>query len=198
MIYFLQGILRSKLPTFVVLNVNGVGYGINVSANTTASLPAIGEKTELIIHHHITEMSQTLFGFADEQEKALFELLITVKGIGPKMGISILSGMSGSQIQESIAKADLVMLSRIPGIGKKTAERIVLELKDKMGFQASSSSAAHGESSSDLAQDAVSGLLSLGYKQLDAVKQVSDALKSGEVYKNASELLRDALKRLNS
>jgi holliday junction DNA helicase RuvA len=198
MIYFLQGLIHSKLPTFVILNVNGVGYGINVSANTTASLPGVGEKTQLIIHHHITEMSQTLFGFADEQEKALFELLITVKGIGPKMGISILSGMSGSQIQESIAKADLVMLSRIPGIGKKTAERIVLELKDKMGFQTSSSVVGSTESSSVLAQDAISGLLSLGYKQLDAVKHVSDCVKSGVTYKNASDLLRDALKRLNS
>lgn len=199
MIYFLKGFIHSKQPTFVIIDVNGVGYGVVISANTASSLGNSGDKAQLLIHHHITEMGQTLFGFSNQVEKDVFEKLITVKGIGPKMGITIVSGMSADQIHDAIANADVGMLSRIPGIGKKTAERIVLELKDKLGSISSKTESSSSKSpESQLSQDAISALISLGYKQLDAVKSVSFCLKAGTPYKNASDLVRDALKQLNA
>lgn len=197
MIYSLTGIIQKKLPTFVVINCHGVGYGLTISANTASKLGEVGKDSFLHVHHHITETGQALFGFADEAEKATFELLITVKGIGPKMGIAILSGMSSDQLRETIARADAGLLSKIPGIGKKTAERIILELKDKVGGIAIDSSASLG-SVSPVGDDAVAALVSLGYKPLDAGKAVQQLLKSEKPYKNASDLVREALKMLNA
>jgi Holliday junction DNA helicase RuvA len=197
MIYSLTGIIQKKLPTFVIINCSGVGYGLTVSANTASKLADLGKETFLHVHHHITETGQALFGFADEAEKATFELLITVKGIGPKMGIAILSGMSSDQLRETIARADAGLLSKIPGIGKKTAERIILELKDKVGNITIDSSSSLG-SVSPVGDDAVAALVSLGYKPLDAGKAVQQLLKSEKPYKNASELVREALKMLNA
>ena len=198
MIYSLKGIIEKKLPTFVIVDVNGVGYGVTVSAQTSSKLPALNEHCFLIIHHHITEIGQSLFGFIDESEKSLFELLITVKGIGPKMGISILSGMSSDQIKSTIAQADANLLSKIPGIGKKTAERIILELKDKLSSISDQENLAESSQNSLLAQDAISALSSLGYKAIDASKHVQQLLKTKPTYSNASDLVRDALKSMNA
>lgn len=198
MIYTLNGVLTSKQPTFIILDVNGVGYGVTVSAQTTAKLPEIGSTILLSIHHHITEIGQSLFGFFDLTEKSLFELLITVKGIGPKMGIAILSGMPAEQIKDTIAREDHNLLSKTPGIGKKTAERIILELKDKIQSINSSTQLAPDAAQFGLAQDAVSALESLGYRPFDASKQVQTLLKSGKIFKNASDLVREALKSLNA
>lgn len=198
MIYSLNGVLTLKQPTFIILDVHGVGYGVTVSAQTASKLPEIGSSILLSIHHHITEIGQSLFGFFDLTEKSLFELLITVKGIGPKMGIAILSGMSADQIKETIAREDHNLLSKIPGIGKKTAERIILELKDKVKAKDSSTQISSDSTQISLAQDAISALESLGYRSFDASKQIRVLLKSGKSYKNASDLVREALKSLNA
>ncbi|TNE71833.1 Holliday junction branch migration protein RuvA [bacterium] len=198
MIASLTGILQKKLPTYVIVNCAGVGYGVTVTATTSSSLPEIGKQAFLHIYHHITEIGQSLFGFADEAEKETFELLITVKGIGPKMGITILSGMSGDQIRETIARADSGLLSKIPGIGKKTAERIILELKDKVGSISASSGVSTSGNGNPIGEDAIAALVSLGYKSLDAGKAVQHLLKTERTFKNASDLVREALKMMNA
>lgn len=197
MIYSLTGIIQKKLPTFVIINCGGVGYGLTISANTASKLADVGKEAFLHVHHHITEAGQTLFGFADEPEKATFELLITVKGIGPKMGIAILSGMSSEQLRDTIARADAGLLSKIPGIGKKTAERIILELKDKIG-EVSDITTSLRAIASPIGDDAVAALVSLGYRPLDAGKAVQHLLKTEKQFKNASDVVREALKMLNA
>lgn len=174
MITFLEGIIEDKQPTHLVLNVGGVGYEVVISLNSYDRLPAAGEKTRILIHDHIREDAHVLFGFMSEDERRVFLLLLSVSGIGPKTALSVLSGMSVREVKVAIKDADVKRLSSISGIGKKTAERMVVELRDK--FTAGEILvAASGQSPADSdvrLRDAVLALVSLGYKRSEAQDMV--------------------------
>jgi len=190
MIAFLQGTLEIKRNNSAVLNVNGVGYHIEISSSTFEKLPAIGEEVRLLIHHHITDSDQRLFGFFSGQEQKLFERLITVKGVGPKLGLTIMSGMKASMLVDSIIQQDQQGLSRIPGIGKKTAQRIILELKDKILESVGADEQPSQQGFSSVREEAICALEALGFKKRDAEKAVMDV--SGE---NGSNMVQDVIKR---
>ncbi len=196
MIAFLQGKLEIKKQNMAVLNVNGVGYQIEISASTFEKLPSTGEEVRMLIHHHITDSDQRLFGFFTVQEQKLFEKLITVKGVGPKLGLTIMSGMKAPMLVESIVRQDQQGLSRIQGIGKKTAQRIILELKDKILESAGLDEQVTEAGSSSVREEAISALEALGFKKRDAEKAVMDA--SDENGSNeVQDVIKMALAQLN-
>jgi holliday junction DNA helicase RuvA len=177
MITFLEGIIEEKQPTHLVLNVGGVGYEVVISLNSYDRLPATGEKARILVHDHIREDAHILFGFMTEDERRVFTLLLSVSGIGPKTALSVLSGMSVREVKVAIKDSDIKRLSSISGIGKKTAERMVVELRDKFTsgeILAASSGAAMDESDVRL-RDAVLALVSLGYKRGEAQDMVLKA-----------------------
>lgn len=191
MIASLRGLLTEKSPNSVVIEAGGVGYEVGISVSCSAELPSAGHEAKLHIHHHITEADQRLFGFLHLAEKRLFELLLTVKGVGPKLALTILSGLDQDGIARAIASQDVATLSRIPGIGKKTAERIALELRDKMG---GSGSVFRTDAPPDARSEAVSALEALGYKRADAEKAITQALKEAADASNPGELVKLGLR----
>lgn len=169
MIAFLIGVIEEKSENCVVLDVNGVGYQVFVSNNTLISLPQEGNTAKIFTIMTVREDDISLFGFSTLEEKALFNKLITVSGIGPKMAISILSGLSISDLTVAIMKQDLKLLSQIKGLGKKTAERLCLELKDKLSLVNLDSSITYEpEYNEDAVQMATDTLISLGISKNDA------------------------------
>lgn len=198
MIAFLHGLLAEKHPNRAIIDVSGVGYEVGISTQTFASLPQLGSEVRLLTYHHMTESEQRLFGFLNNTEKSLFELLITVKGVGPRLALTMLSGMPARDIVASIARQDAIMLARTPGIGKKTAERLVLELKDKVGSDSENFSAATsmGKTIPGSPQsEAVSALEALGFKRVDAEKAVELSVADSSS-DETGEIVRAALKRL--
>ena len=193
MIAHLKGTVLESAPLMVVLDVSGVGYEIHVPVTTAEKIPAAGNECSLYIHAVYREDNASLYGFFSKGDRDFFRLLVEkVSGIGPKIGIAILSRMSADQLRSAIADADITSLSKCPGIGKKTAERLVIELKDKVTPGTSSPTTRPSESSvsigSNACQDAVISLVVLGYKQADAEKLVRKA--SDQLPANASvELL---------
>lgn len=199
MIAYLKGIVHSKAENQLVLDVHDVGYLLEISTQTLEELPAKGEEAELLVHHHITDNDQRLFGFLGQNEKDLFELLITVKGVGPKLGLTILSGLPAEEITGAIVQQDKGTLSQIKGIGKKTAERMILELKDKVSEMVDATYTATSSAvSGDLKQEAISALQSLGFKKRDSEKAVALAVKNGQSADNVQELVKRALAQLNT
>lgn len=196
MIYFLNGIIAEKQPNLAVIDVNGVGYAVGISSQTFVALPPTGANVFLYTYHHITETEQRLFGFLDRNEKTLFELLITVKGVGPKLALTILSGMPASEIVGSISRQDAAMLARTPGIGKKTAERMVLELRDKVSVSGGTATAGGSSISTGSAAEAASALESLGFKRIDAENAISKVLKDNDATLETGEVVRKALQLL--
>jgi Holliday junction DNA helicase RuvA len=203
MITFLEGELVEALPTQVVINVGGVGYQVMIPLSSYSKLPAVGQRLRLLTHLVVREDAHLLYGFASTAERDLFRLLIAhVSGVGPKLGLAVLSGMSVEAFKGAVVAGDLASIARISGLGKKTAERIVVELKDKLGVAAEweAASAAHGPSASELAMhDAVLALISLGYKQIEAhkaVKQAGQSAASKGAPLSSEELLRAALQLL--
>jgi len=197
MIVSLNGILAEKHPNRVVMDVSGVGYEVGISTQAYDSLPETGKPAFLHIYHHITESEQRLFGFVHRNDKSLFEMLITVKGIGPKLALTIMSGMLTDDLVRAIGQQDTAMLARTPGIGKKTAERLVVELKDKIGASIGSSSpsgVSFQPSGPD--QESISALEALGFKRLDAEKAVAQVLKSNPELNDTGNLVRAALQLL--
>jgi Holliday junction DNA helicase RuvA len=168
MIARIDGILIEKTPTCIIVEAMGIGYEIIVPLTTFYELPEINQKVVLKIHTHIREDAMTLFGFLTQKEKDVFQLLITVTGIGPKLAINILSGTDFSELVSSISQGDLHRLVRIPGVGKKTAERIIFDLRDKkiigLATEWGESSGA-SENVLLVKEDALSALVNLGYKQ---------------------------------
>src|SRR3989441_7711085 len=172
MITFLQGKLMEMLPTQVIVNVNGVGYEVLIPLSSYDKLPAPGQDLKLLTHLVVREDAHTLYGFMSAAERELFKLLInTVSGIGPKIALNILSGVSVVAFRGAVANGDVKALSQISGVGKKTAERIVVELRDKIGVAGAweASSAQRALSPEDQkVNDAVLALLALGFKQIEA------------------------------
>jgi len=163
MIAHLRGIILEKNPNRVIVESGGVGYDVMVPISTYTSLPDAGAEVRLRIHTHVREDTLALFGFLTAEEKALFEKLIAVTGIGPKLAITVLSGLATADLAAAIRQGQPEHLVRIPGVGKKTAERIVLELRDKLDFLAAGETAALRPASlTSLEQDVMSALLNLG------------------------------------
>jgi holliday junction DNA helicase RuvA len=191
MIAHLRGRLLSKEPNRAVVEAGGVGYDVTISIPTFTGLPNPGAEVALYIHTHVREDALALFGFLTPQEKQLFEKLISVSGIGPKLGITVLSGMSTEYLVAAIRGNDLAQLTRIPGIGKKTAERMVLELRDKLQAMPT----AHVAAASPVEEDVLSALVNLGYQQAAAEKAIAAAQKSGK-RDSFDALFREALAQL--
>jgi Holliday junction DNA helicase RuvA len=162
MIAHLRGTLISKHPNQAIVEAAGVGYEVNISIPTFSALPALGAEVALFIHTHVREDALSLFGFLRSEEKQLFEKLLSVSGIGPKLAITILSGMPADAMVAAIKGNGLASLTRIPGIGKKTAERMVLELRDKLD---AFGVAAVAVAVSPVEEDVVSALVNLGYQR---------------------------------
>ena len=197
MIAFLKGHVEEKKSDSVLLDVQGVGYKVEVSHQTLDQLSSAGSEIKLLIHHHITESDQRLFGFFTSDEKTLFEKLITVKGVGPKLGLTILSGLPASNLIAAITQSDVAALSRVPGIGKKTAERIIVELKEKFAeYIPSDAAGSTSSSSSSIMSETIQALESLGFKTRESEQAVMKVLKENG-NDDISSLIRKALALLN-
>ena len=192
MIGQLRGILAEKKPPFLVIDVHGVGYEVQASMNTIYALPMVGADVFLYTHFVVREDAQLLYGFYNERERILFRELIKISGVGPKLALAILSGMDVANFMQCIADRDSVRLVKIPGVGKKTAERLVVEMQDKLaGFStiAFTSVAADGLAQ----QDAVSALVALGYKLQDAHATIRKVYVADA---DSESLIRLALKEI--
>lgn len=195
MIAQLDGTLAHKSPEHLIVDVHGVGYLVLVSLNSFYRLPDPGRPVKLLIHTHVREDALQLYGFLDAGEKELFLLLIGVSGIGPRLALNILSGTPLDQLLDALEAGDLVRLVAIPGVGKKTAERLVVELRDKV----TQTRAARGETAEIAGGDfdeAISALVNLGYRRNEAERAVKSARAEGA--EEIETLIRGALKRLSA
>jgi Holliday junction DNA helicase RuvA len=178
MIAHLRGKLLTKHPNQAIIETGGVGYDVTISVPTFSDLPSLGEEVALHIHTHVREDTIALYGFLRPSEKNLFEKLITVSGIGPKLAITTLSGMAADEMVNAIRGNDLARLTRVPGIGRKTAERMVLELRDKLPAP-EADAATPVSTRSGIEEDVVSALINLGYQRANVEKALAGASKSG-------------------
>jgi len=199
MITFLYGKLESALPTQAIVGVNGVGYEVFIPLSSYDKLPPVGQPIRILTHLAVREDAHVLYGFMTAAERDLFRLLVNhVSGIGPKLALSVLSGMSVTNFKAAVVNSDTAAISKISGLGKKTAERIVLELKDKLGVAAAweAATAAHAPTpEQEQANEAVLALIALGYKQVDAHKIIRELQQRGEA-KSVEELVKLALKKM--
>lgn len=199
MITFVHGKLVEALPTQVTVDVHGVGYEVLIPLSSSGKLPALGSDVKLLTHMAVREDAHVLYGFMTAQERELFRLLIhTVSGIGPRTALNILSGMNVTAFRGAVANGDVKALSQISGVGKKTAERIVVELRDKVGAVGAweASSAKHGLSAADQKiNDAVLALMALGFKQNEAHDSVRAALAMLGPQAGIEDLVRASLKK---
>lgn len=178
MITFLEGTLTEKDPTRVAVNVQGVGYEVYIPLSSYDRLPAPGNVVRLLTYLHVREDTHALYGFLSEEERRMFLLLIGVSGIGPRLALTALSGLSVRDLKAAVAQADLKRLSSVSGIGKKTAERMIVELRDKItAGEALEAVTGVAQATSDVRlRDALLALLSLGYKQAEAQKRLREIL----------------------
>ena len=190
MIARLNGTLIEKSPPQVIVDCNGVGYEVEVPMSTFYNLPEIGAKIQLLIHFVVREDAQLLYGFGSEQEKSTFKQLLKVNGIGAKSALSILSGVSIDDLVEAVNRQEVGMLTRVPGIGKKTAERLLLELKDKFAITGSATTTSQPKSAS---YDVLNALIALGYHEREAAAAVKLLAKEVTV----AEGIKQALKSLS-
>ena len=196
MIAQVRGCLVRKEPQEAVVDVGGVGYRVAIPLSTFYRIGDPGGEVTLLIHTHVREDALALFGFLTVAEQALFERLIAVSGVGPKLALSILSGIEAPDLVAALRSSDVVRLTRIPGVGKKTAERLVLELKDKMvGLAATEEAAPAASPAASAKEDLVSALVHLGYSRPEAEKGVDRALKEGDG--RFEDLLRRTLRILS-
>jgi Holliday junction DNA helicase RuvA len=199
MITFLHGKLLEALPTQTIVEVHGVGYEVLIPLSSYDKLPQLGQELKLLTHLVVREDSHTLYGFMSNAERELFRLLInTVSGIGPKIALNILSGISVTAFRGAVANSDLKMLSQISGVGRKTAERIVVELKDKVGeagaWEALSAQRALSPEDQKV-NDAILALLALGFKQIEAHDTVRNAQRTLGPQAGVEDLVRACLKK---
>jgi holliday junction DNA helicase RuvA len=199
MIGQLRGQLLSKKPNVLLLDVHGVGYEIFIPLTSFYELPGEGNEVTLKIYTHVREDAFTLFGFRSQREKDFFLKLISISGIGPKLAISILSGAQVEELAQAIAENNLERLTSIPGIGRKTAERLVLELKSHITpflLPEQVEAARQGGAPTALEEDILSALTNLGYPRASAEKALSMVLRSAECDRTFEDVLRNTLRRL--
>jgi len=199
MIERISGQVVEKTPGFCVLDCHGFGIGVHISLQSFQALAEVGERSDLYTHLHVREDLLQLYGFSDRAERELFQLLITISGVGPKLALAILSGSSSRDLRNAIALEDVGMLTRIPGVGKKTAQRLILELREKVpGIITESSgmaaSAPVATSAAGMTYEAMQALLALGFKDADARRKVEAAKKASGEDVGLSELVKRALK----
>ncbi|GMR15443.1 MAG: Holliday junction branch migration protein RuvA [Gammaproteobacteria bacterium] len=193
MIARLSGILLDKTPPHFVIDVNGVGYEVEAPMGVFLDLPENGKQVAIVIHHHFSQDSQTLYGFASSGERELFRKLLKVNGIGAKLALTILSGASGEELTNYVLTADVASLTRLPGIGKKTAERIIMELRDKLdGFGTGPAGRLPpgAAMSTEPTTEAGHALAALGYKPAEVSRMISTVAEAGM---DAEEIIRKAL-----
>jgi Holliday junction DNA helicase RuvA len=195
MIAHLRGTLLAKHPNQAIVETHGVGYDVAITVPTFTEMPATGAEVSLHIHTHVREDALSLYGFLRHGEKQLFEKLLTVSGIGPTLAIKILSGMAADEMVGAIRGGDLARLTRIPGIGKKTAERMVLELRDKLANAAGGPETLAG-TVSPVEDDVISALVNLGYQRAAAEKALL-AARGGKGQQSFDGLFREALGALS-
>ena len=191
MIARLTGRLHRKSPEHLVVDVGGVGYQVLVSLQTYARLPGEGDRVELDVYTHVREDALQLFGFGDGGERALFLLLKEVSGIGPKLALNILSGLAADELRGALREGNLARLVAIPGVGKKTAERMILELREKVPPDGAARAVPSGPAG--VREDAVSALVNLGYKRSEAERAVAASPTDARF----EDLIREALRRLS-
>ncbi len=170
MIGRLKGLLLEKTPPLVIVDCHGVGYEVEVPMSTFYNLPALGESVTLLTHFVVREDAQLLYGFGSDRERATFRQLLKVNGVGAKSALSILSGLSVDDLVQAVAMQETAMLTRVPGVGKKTAERLLLELKDKFSVEGLTNAASGGAKSAS--GDVLNALLALGYNEREALAAV--------------------------
>lgn len=198
MIGRISGILVVKAPPLIMVDVNGIGYELEAPMSVFYNLPAVGEKVMLVTHLQIKDDGHTLFGFSDEAERVLFRQLLKISGIGAKIALNILSGIDPQELAVLVAEGNAIALTRLPGIGKKTAERLIIELRDKLdGIPMSTPSAAVGAGTNSNPQaEAVQALVALGYRPADVGPMVRRVAKEGMP---VEDIIRHALQaRLNN
>lgn len=179
MIAHLRGTLLEKQPNLVVIGVGGVGYAVTIPVSTYSKLGEVGQEVSLYTHTHVREDALGLFGFSTRDEKGLFENLITVSGIGPRLAVTILSGLAAGELREAIGVGDVARLTRIPGVGKKTGERMVLELRDRLVASGAAGGEQGAGAGDPIERDVVSALLNLGCSEDTAQKAVAKARGKG-------------------
>ncbi len=197
MIGQLRGRLAEKRPNQVLVDVGGVGYLVQVPLSTYAALGELHTEVTLLIHTHVREDALALYGFVSAREKHFFELLLSASGVGPTLALKILSGMSVEELVPAIRGSDLARLTRIPGVGRKTAERMVVELKDRLEAVAVEAQKPAGASPAGIEADVVSALVNLGYDGRAAESAVSEAKREAGTG-NFEKLLRAALQSLSA
>jgi Holliday junction DNA helicase RuvA len=190
----LTGALEEKTPDQLIVNVNGVGYQVFVSLQTFYRLPALHESVSLQIHTHLREDALLLYGFLEEKEKASFLLLKGVTGIGPRLALNILSGIPVDELESALRASDVTRLVAVPGVGKKTAERLVVELREKVGAFENGQSVSGGQA--PVSAEATSALVNLGYRHAEAEKAVRAALQRGAG--SIADLIRESLRSLRA
>jgi Holliday junction DNA helicase RuvA len=198
MIGFLEGKLRAKSPEYVIVDVHGVGYHVQVPLSTFYDLPELGQPVGLNIHTHVREDVIQLYGFRTVAEKEMFLLLTGVNGVGPKLAVGILSGVSPDELKQVVIRQDYLRLKNIPGIGKKTAERVVLELRDKIQGKPKDKTgpAQPFIEAGNPFSDAFSALVNLGYRPAEAEKALKKAIQTLGENPALEDLLKGAFKAL--
>ncbi len=194
MIVQITGILKSKSINELIIDANGIGYLCNISTTTFNQLPEIENQFTILTYLHIMENKHTLYGFMEKEERQLFNLLISVSGIGPKIAIQLLSKTDNKQMSNMIVSSDVKMLSSLPGIGPKTAQRLIVELKDKFTFDNHESIPTDNNFSKNQ-QDAYNALLTLGYKSIDIQNKIQSLINKNPNAKT-EELIKNCLKDL--
>lgn len=192
MISYLEGRLVEKNPTLAVVDVGGVGYGVNIPVSTYERLNNVGEKVKLLTHQYVREDALQLYGFLTPEEKETFKLLLTVSGIGPKSALGVLSCISVEDFQRSILEEDIDVLTSISGIGQKTARRLVVELKEKLG-KMDLKGLKVGERIDTEEDEAISALISLGYTRLEAKRAIQQVMGKSKGKLSVEELVKKAL-----
>ena len=194
MIGSLIGLIKEKTPSAILLEVKGIGYEISIPLSTSFQLPKVGESAFLLTHLVVREDQHSLYGFATEEERKLFRALIKISGVGAKLAITILSGTNVTGFIQSVVNEDIDALVHLPGIGKKTAERLVVEMKDKISEISDEQHNLQDSGVNSAVAEAINALVNLGYKTKDA-KNILDKIDSEEL--SVEDLIRQALKSLN-
>jgi Holliday junction DNA helicase RuvA len=196
MIASIKGILSYKSISHIIVDVQGIGYRIMVPLSTFYELPEIGQFVQLNIHTHVREDMINLFGFINQKEKEIFQLMVSISGIGPRLAINILSGISADDLTRAISAGNAGKLVMVPGVGKKTAERMIVELKDRV-VKISAVETELGAPAEPIKEDALSALINLGYKSTVAQKAVDEAFEKCEEETTLEILLTESLKILS-
>ena len=195
MFAYISGVITHKSPAYVIIEAGGIGYGINISLNTFSKIQSLN-KCKLLTYFHVKEDAQVLYGFADEMERSLFIHLISISGIGPNTGRMVLSSFPPEEIRWAIINGDVRLIQSIKGIGPKSAQRIILELKDKLKKEPAEEVNFIPAGNNTLKEEALSALIMLGFTKSDAEKSVQKVLKSTPEVEKVEDLLKEALKNM--